>query len=434
MLAALCAVLLLAGGGGASTEYKFHHIHYRVGDPSSAMSDAVRRFSGTRVIVPGLGVGVRIGNEYLLFDRDTVPTPAEPQPEFAQAFEAATGWLSRRLMAVINSGVPRIAVPDLPLDHVAFSMYSSGDYEAAIQRIEHHARVTVLDRRDDSLLFSVDGMRIEIVRDTSRADVFWCPMHPDVRAPDAGTCSLCGMDLVAIPPPAVGEYRLDVLPQRKPRADGFSGLRLIVREPDTNVMVTRFARVHERFFHLFLIGRDLEFFEHVHPSFRSDGSLVQDLRIPPGEYMVIADFLPQGGTPQMVQRALIAPGGSGSAAVPDPKPDPARRVVRDGLAVTLDVMEVTAGKEAPMAFTVTDAATGAPVTDLSPYLGAPAHMLIVKSDLSDAIHAHPEEQKTGGPTVTFHPLMPAAGDYKLWIQFSRGGKVITFPFWLQVPR
>ena len=89
---------------------------------------------------------------------------------------------------------------------------------------------------------------------------------------------------------------------------------------------------------------------------------------------------------------------------------------------------LVAGKEGRLTFTVTDAKTGAPVTDLEPYLGAPAHMLIVRRDLSDAVHEHPEEQLAGGPTVSFHPVIPAAGDYKLWIQFQRQGRVFTFPF------
>ena len=42
--------------------------------------------------------------------------------------------------------------------------------------------------------------------DLDRPDAFWCPMHPDVRAADAGKCPLCGMTLVPIPPPRVGEY------------------------------------------------------------------------------------------------------------------------------------------------------------------------------------------------------------------------------------
>ena len=435
ILAGTLAVLLLGSGGsgGGSTEIKFHHVHYRVGDPSAAMSDAVRRFNGMRVIVPGLGVGVRVGNEYLLFDRNDGGDQAPEQPPFAEAYNVASDWLARRMLPTGRMDVPALVMPDLRPDHVAFATYGA-DFPAVIEAIAKRSGVTVLERRDDSFLFGVNGVRIEIVRHTNRPDVFWCPMHPDVRAPEEGKCSLCGMALVRIPPPTVGEYRLDVLPQASAGGRGLNRLRLIVREPDTNVMVTRFARVHERFFHLFVISRDLEYFEHVHPFMQADGSLALDLTIPPGEYMLVADFLPEGGTPQMVQRALIAPGGALSQGPDSPKPDSARRVVREGTAISLDVQELAPGKEAPMTFTVTDAATGAPVTDLGPYLGAPAHMLMVKSDLSDAIHAHPEEQQTSGPTVSFHPLMPAAGDYKLWIQFQRGGKVITFPFWLQVPR
>ena len=89
---------------------------------------------------------------------------------------------------------------------------------------------------------------------------------------------------------------------------------------------------------------------------------------------------------------------------------------------------LVAGKEGRLTFTVTDVKTGASVTDLEPYLGAPAHMLIVRRDLSDALHEHPEEHSTSGPTVSFHPLMPAAGDYKLWIQLQWQGRVFTFPF------
>jgi hypothetical protein len=90
------------------------------------------------------------------------------------------------------------------------------------------------------------------------------------------------------------------------------------------------------------------------------------------------------------------------------------------------------GKEGRLTFTVTNPRTGAPITDLEPYLGAAAHLLIVRSDLSDAFHEHPEQPAAGGPTISFHPLIPAAGEYKLWLQIQRGGRVLTFPFELRV--
>ena len=58
--------------------------------------------------------------------------------------------------------------------------------------------------------------------------------------------------------------------------------------------------------------------------------------------------------------------------------------------------------------------------DLEPFLGAAGHMLIVNAELTEASHAHPERQAARGPSVSFHPLMPAAGLYKLWVQFQRG--------------
>ena len=59
-------------------------------------------------------------------------------------------------------------------------------------------------------------------------------------------------------------------------------------------------------------------------------------------------------------------------------------------------------------------------------------MLLVNADLTEADHVHPEEPATRGPVVTFQPLMPAAGTYKLWFQFQRHGTVTTVPFVIAV--
>ena len=59
-------------------------------------------------------------------------------------------------------------------------------------------------------------------------------------------------------------------------------------------------------------------------------------------------------------------------------------------------------------------------------------MLLVKADLTESNHVHPEEVATRGPVITFQPLMPAPGLYKLWLQFQRHGTVITVPFVISV--
>jgi hypothetical protein len=85
-----------------------------------------------------------------------------------------------------------------------------------------------------------------------------------------------------------------------------------------------------------------------------------------------------------------------------------------------------------LTFRLADAQSGNPISDLEPFLGAPGHMLVVNADLTEADHVHPEEPATRGPVVTFQPLMPAAGTYKLWFQFQRHGTVTTVPFVIAV--
>jgi hypothetical protein len=404
-------------------DVRFHHLHYRVADPAAAMNEAARTLGGVRVIVPGLGVGVRAGAEYLLFDRLDDSDPVHlSQPAVVDAYASAVAWLAAR--GVTSAGndtrAPRVftALPDGRYHHIAFV---ASELEGVVQTLAV-AGASPVRRADDAVMFEGGTVLLEVVRDLDRAETFWCPMHLDVRSPDEGKCPVCGMSLVPIPPPKIGEYNLDVTQLRDEKGHGLSGLRLMVREPDTGAAATRFSTVHEKPFHLFIVSRDLEYFAHVHPEPRDGGAFALRHPIPPGEYMLIADFLPAGGTPQMVQKAIIVSG----------RRSPPTSEQAGGLHIGMDIRNLSAGKQASLTFTVADARTGAPITDLEPYLGAPAHLLIVRRDLTDAIHSHPEEVSTVGPTVSFHPLLPSAGDYKLWIQVQRAGEVITKAFVLTV--
>ena len=131
-----------------------------------------------------------------------------------------------------------------------------------------------------------------------------------------------------------------------------------------------------------------------------------------------------------MQRAIVTPGYRGPLFPPSPdlRTDVATDTIVAGLRVRLEASGLRAGKEAVLRFTLADASTGTPVSDLEPFLGAAGHMLVVNADLTEANHAHPEEQASRGPSVSFHPRMPAAGLYKLWVQFQRKGQVITVPF------
>ena len=419
--------VLLASIGAVQDAVRFHHVHYRVGDPSAAMNHVVSRVDGTRVMVPGLGVGVRSGTEFLLFDRlDPSDQPEVRQPKLPDAYRAAVSWFSRHGIVASPDSFASLQVAagivDERYDHLAFV---AQDLQRLAEKITRAGTASIRSTGDAVVFDAGGGLFIELVRDLDRPDAFWCPMHPDVRSADRGACHLCGMDLVPMLTPKIGEYGLDVKQVRTGGTPGLSGLRLSITEPGSDERVKTFVTVHERSLHLFIVGRDLEYFEHVHPELTADGTFVLTQTIPPGDYMVLADFLPAGGTTQMLQRALMVAG-------PPRKPAPA--VPSSDVRISLKSEDFVAGKYACLTFTVTDAKTGEPVTDLEPYLGAPAHMLIVRADLSDAVHVHPEELVAGGPAISFHPLVPAVGDYKAWIQIQRRGKVITVPFALRAER
>ncbi len=140
---------------------------------------------------------------------------------------------------------------------------------------------------------------------------FWCPMHPNERSPVPAACPVCKMTMVRIPPVRIGEYRMDVEQIVSRVSRDVTGLRIVIRDPATSQPVTSLETVHERPVHLFVVSRSLEYFAHVHPEAAAGGAFEVRHAIPRGEYMVVADFLPSGGSPQTLQRAIVTPGASG---------------------------------------------------------------------------------------------------------------------------
>ena len=361
--------------------------------------------------------------------RSAVRAAAEGPPTL---YAEAARWLAAKGVRIDPASLAETAVarpfPDATLDHVAFAADDPGPIVAALP-------VKPFLATDDLARFRLtSGLVVEIVRDTDRPDAYWCPMHPGIRSPGTGKCPICAMALVPIAPPRIGEYKVDValLPRT---GGGASGVEVSVRDPDTGEPVTNFIDVHERRLHLFIISRDLEQFAHVHPAPRSDGVFELRHDLTAGEYMMIADFLPAGGTSQLVQRAVMTPGYRGPLFAPAAELAlTAPEQVAGGIRIRMDAPALVLRRETVVRFHVSDAATSLPITDLEPYLGASGHLLIVNDDLTAAIHAHPEGAATGGPVVTFAPTFPAPGRYKVWAQFERKGAVLTAAFVIDVPQ
>ena len=282
-----------------------------------------------------------------------------------------------------------------------------------------------------------------------------CPMHPDYTTEIEGTCPRCGMALVRSAPFDVRDYQLNfsTVPPIV-RAGQKTTLRFKVLHPGTREPIKKFEVVHEKPYHLFLISQDMEYFQHIHPEERPDGTWTIDVTLPKaGYYKVLSDFLPSGGSSQFIARPLVTAGYTGDLAADSAHlvPDTSQtKTVGDITAsVSYDPPTFVVGLYGHITFHLTDTATGRPINDLQTYLGAFGHTLIMSEDMVDYVHSHPLdilampdedggppkflippgadlEKLRGGPDVTFEGLIPKPGRYRSWTQFRRNGKLYTF--------
>jgi hypothetical protein len=232
------------------------------------------------------------------------------------------------------------------------------------------------------------------------------------------------------------EYLLDMqTTPAAPTAGEPVQFRFVVADPDTRRPVADFAVVHDKRFHLFVVSQDLEQLAHIHPEQQADGAwTIQHVLPQAGYYRIYADFLPIGGTPQVIARTLVTAGYSGdlAASVPSLTPDRSftKKTETATVSLTVEPSTIVAGRTVKLRYDLK--AGEAPVTDLEPYLGAWGHTLVLSEDALEYVHAHPIEflptdvpDPKGGPTITFDAMFPKPGRYRVWTQFKRQGVVAT---------
>jgi hypothetical protein len=254
-----------------------------------------------------------------------------------------------------------------------------------------------------------------------------CPMDKDVRSDKPGFCPRCGMKLVlGIPDDVEYPMELTVHPAVF-RAGEKVRLKFRVVDPRTGKTVDHYEIVHERLFHMFLVSEDLQYFVHDHPVFQPDGTFLYDETFPkPGMYRVAGDFYPTGGTPQLIAKTVIVPGGEVSLASPSLKPE-----LGVSHCANMDVELVTeppqpiAGMKTLLFFHIN------PGDGIEKYIGAWGHMLVASDDLIDLIHDHPFIAD-GGPKMQFNIIFPRSHTYRIWVQFQRKGVVNTASFTVPV--
>ena len=180
--------------------------------------------------------------------------------------------------------------------------------------------------------------------------------------------------------------------------------------------------VHEKKLHMVVYDPALKEFQHVHPEF--DGKLwnvTLDFAVN-GQYWVWAQGkLTKNGTEFSASNRLNINGGR--AAWPSsPKLSDVRSGVDGNSVATLEATKLKAGQSVMLNLSFTRVDGSKP--KIVPFLGAFAHVLAVSDDGDSLLHVHPMDGSQPNEGMV-HMKFPAAGAYRLWVQFQDDAIVRT---------
>lgn len=198
--------------------------------------------------------------------------------------------------------------------------------------------------------------------------------------------------------------------------------------------ITKFDTFQEKLMHLIAVSDDLQFFSHLHPTYKENGRFEVEANFPKaGNYTLFSDYKPSGQKEQVSVLKTEVPGNSPSSSKSDLN---RTKIFADTKAtLTFSLPTLQAGKEVTLMFNLQETSNNQPLKDLQPYLGERGHLVIIKQSsnltAADYIHAHALKDTTSGQ-VHFMTSFPQPGTYKLWGQFNRNGKIVTADFWVNV--
>ena len=222
------------------------------------------------------------------------------------------------------------------------------------------------------------------------------------------------LSTLRVPTPEMDGYTLVTDTGLVQGADGAGSVQFSITAPDGS-RVVEYDEVHEASHHVMVVRPDLSELHHTHPSFAADGSF--EVALPgPGRWHIVVEVVPAQTGTTVVMSTFVGT-DTVPTQVPLPPPDDEVEVATDAgtLVVRRDGLNVW----------VTDLA-GATPEGLEQYLGADAHLVAFRAGDLAYLHLHPMGDVPG--LFMFQGSLPPAGTYRLFLQFSYRGEVLTVPF------
>lgn len=240
-------------------------------------------------------------------------------------------------------------------------------------------------------------------------------------------------------------------------------LRLDLHDPGwiASRRLDDFVPDHGHPMHLFIVSPALDRLWHLHPDQISIGRFEGRLPdMPEGQYEMFADLVHRTGVSETVTGRLDTPAIPGGPLTGDDSAwsaaDGAPGSLADGTSPTADGGRLVWMRDGQplrtkrltmFTFRVEDA-EGRPASDLELYMGMPGHAIFIRRDRRVFAHVHPSGSAPAAaieiampagpahahavaelpPTVSFPYGFPEPGDYRIFVQVKRIGRVVTGAF------
>lgn len=186
---------------------------------------------------------------------------------------------------------------------------------------------------------------------------------------------------------------------------------------------------HEKKLHLFTYDSALKEFQHVHPEFDGKVWTVEVSYQVSGDYFLWTQGELGSDSEEFTSFVKLHVDG-GLPAWPSPPSLSDQRVgAVNGSVATLSPGLLRAGRMAMLTLTFTRE-DGSPA-QITPYLGAFAHIVATPDDGDSLIHTHPMNGSKPNEGM-IHATFPRAGFYRIWVQFVDGGTLKTIPLSVEV--
>jgi P-type Cu+ transporter len=178
---------------------------------------------------------------------------------------------------------------------------------------------------------------------------------------------------------------------------------------------------HEKILHLIIVDEKLQKYYHIHPERTGVGEFTVSHTLPNGYYKAFIDIKPTSHAYEVEPVPFVVgiPTIDNYGHALEPDTSFTKNV--DGEEVTLNFSSFKAGENVKLSFNLDQ-------TNLTPYLGAMGHVVILDEYGKKFLHVHPSNETE----PIFETTFDKPGIYKVWAEFQQNGKVRAFPFVIEV--